>query len=268
MAHDKLMSHFHTETPNFSIICPGGCNSKCAFCTDPMNYKTSPDYLDNLIKALNEKNDTFNRVSVTGGEPTLSPLLKEILLLSRTYFDKVVFTTNGTKLNQHAEMIAKLIDHLNVSRHRIGYDLNTEVFKQKRIIDDKALAEVIPVFLDNGVDVNFNHVYSPADAFMNREYVSRYIDYVKNLGGTSISFRYDQNLNSLDHTFIEKEFLKTHEIVHEGYCSVCRSFSMIIDDMVVVWKSSFANPDAYMNNEVYEYIYHTDGVLRTGWDRN
>lgn len=261
------MEHFHTNTPNFSIICPGGCNSHCSFCTDPMNYKTSVDYLDNLVKALNDKHSKFDRVSITGGEPTLSPLLTDILVLCRIYFNKVVFTTNGTKLFKNAHQLTRTIDHLNISRHRIGYDWNVEVFKQKKIIGDEELAEVIPVFLNSGVDVNFNHVYGPNDLFMSRDYVMRYIDYVRSLGGTSISFRHDQNLNTLDHTKIEKEFLKTNEIVHEGYCEVCRSFSMIIDDMVVVWKSSFANPDKHMNNEVYEYIYHTDGVLRTGWER-
>lgn len=262
------MNHTHTDTPNFSVICPGGCNSHCSFCTDPMNYKTSGVYMDNLVKALKEKDPKFDRVSITGGEPTLSPLLPDILIMCRLFFNKLVFTTNGTKLTKCAHDLCRTIDHLNVSRHRIGYDGNVAVFKQKNIISDEELTDVIPLFLNSGVDVNFNHVYGPDDLFMNRDYVMRYIDYVRKLGGTSISFRHDQNLNTLDNTEIEQEFLKTHEIVHEGYCSVCRSFSMVIEDMVVVWKSSFANPDSYMKDEVYEYIYHTDGILRTGWERN
>ena len=257
----------HTEEPNFSIITPGGCNSHCVFCTDPMNYKASPDYLDNLTTALSKKDPKFNRVSITGGEPTLSPLLKEILMLSRIYFDKVVFTTNGTKLLENANLISNLIDHLNISRHGIGYEDNVKVFKQKNIPTDEALKESIPIFLENGVDVNFNHVYGP-DSQLTKEYVLDYIEYVKSLNGTSISFRYDQNLNTLSNTEIEKIFLEDYEIVRKGECKVCRNFAMIINGITVVWKSSFANPEIWMdNNEVYEYVFHTDGVLRQGWER-
>lgn len=260
---------YHTEEPNFSIITPGGCNSHCSFCTDPMNYKAAKDYLPNLQQAVMNKPEKFNRVSITGGEPTLSPLLTEILLLSRLYFDKVVLTTNGTKLLQTMQTMSRTIDHLNVSRHRIGYDDNVEVFKQKNIIADGELREAVHYFLSQGVDVNFNHVYGPADTFIDRDYVSRYINYVKGLGGTSISFRYDQNLNKLANTWIEEDYLRDHEVVREGNCAVCRNFAMIIDDMVVVWKSSFANPSQWMNEgEVYEYIYHTDGKLREGWERD
>ena len=263
-----VVADYHTEEPNFSIITPGGCNSKCAFCTDPMNYKASDDYLVNLGTALINKPSALNRVSITGGEPTVSPLLGDIMLLSRLWFDKVVLTTNGTKLLHHAEKMSRCIDHLNVSRHGIGYDANVGVFKQKNIPTDAALSEAIQVFLSNGVDINFNHVYGPQDTYMTREYVLRYIEYVKKLGGTSISFRYDQNINSLDNTAIETEFLYTNEIVREGKCAVCRNFAMIIEDFTVVWKSSFANPEKWMKDgEIYEYVYHTDGVLRTGWER-
>jgi len=259
----------HTEEPNFSIITPGGCNSHCAFCTDPMNYKASTEYLPNLMKSLSDKPDKFNRVSITGGEPTLSPLLKEILVLSRLSFDKVVLTTNATKLQENVDLITSCVDHLNISRHRIGYDANVQVFKQKRIPKDEVLKDVIPYILSQCVDVNFNHVYSPDDKyFLDREYVMRYIDYVRKLGGTSISFRYDQNLNQLDNTWIEKDFLTDHKIERKGNCKVCRNFAMFIDGFCVVWKSSFANPEQWMDeNEVYEYVYHTDGILRTGWER-
>ena len=263
-----VVDKYHTEEPNFSIITTGGCNSHCHFCTDPMNYKASPDYLNNLKIALKNKPQKFNRVIITGGEPTLSPLLKDILVLSSLYFDKVVFTTNGTKLQQNAHIISNLIDHLNVSRHGIGYEDNVKVFKQKNIPTDEVLKETIPVLLHNGVDVNFNHVYGEKD-ILTRDYVMRYIDYVRSLGGTSISFRYDQNVNKLENTPIEEEFLKTNQVVREGNCKVCRNFAMIIDGFTVVWKSSFANPSLWMDeNEIYEYIFHTDGLLRTGWDRN
>ena len=37
---------------NFTIIMSGGCNAKCDFCTDPMNYKTSNDYIGKLIPLI------------------------------------------------------------------------------------------------------------------------------------------------------------------------------------------------------------------------
>lgn len=256
----------HTEEPNFSIISPGGCNAICSFCTDPMNYKYNHQtYISKLAIALLEKDPKFNRVSITGGEPTLSKLLTEILQLSRHFFDKVVFTTNDTRLRLHQKLIADHIDHLNVSRHAIGYEDNTKVFHTKQIINDEDLKETIKFFLSRGVDVNINHVYGPQDSFVTEDYVRRFIQYCHQLGATSISFRYDQNFNNLGHTEIEKVFLAQYPIVRKGSCAVCRNFSMIIDDMTVVWKSSFANPEEHMNGEIYEYVFHTDGELRTGW---
>jgi hypothetical protein len=174
---------------------------------------------------------------------------------------------NKDKYSEIQEVMSYTINHLNISRHGIGYLDNAQVFFQKNIPTDEVLSETIPIFLNIGVDVNFNHVYGPSSN-LTRDYVYRYIDYVRKLGGTSISFRYDQNVNQLSNTPIEEEFLKTNKIIKEGRCKVCRNFAMIINDFVVVWKSSFANPEDWMEeDEIYEYVYHTDGILRTGWVR-
>lgn len=251
---------------NFTIITSGGCNAKCDFCTDPMNYKPSDDYFKNLMKVVSTGlPDDFVQCSISGGEPTISPDLSSILMLIRISkrFYKVVITTNGTKLLNFIDEIGKSVNHVNVSRHGVGYDKNVSVFKNKQIINDEDLKTAAGALSVYGVDVNLNWVYSEKDNLHVTD-VLDYIEYAKSVNAQKVTFRYDQNMNTLDETYLEKLFC-AYKVIEQGGCPVCRSKTIIVNGMPVTFKSSFAEP-ANKLGELYELIYHPSGKLTEDWE--
>lgn len=254
------------DNPNFTILTSGGCNSFCSFCTDPMKRKASLQYVANLVTTITSALPAHIRqVSISGGEPTLSPDLPAILSLvslSRR-FDKVVLTTNGARLRKFLPLLSRTINHLNVSRHGIGYEACTKVFGTDKIITDQDLKEAAFELNKAGIDVNLNHVYSK-DSALTVQYVLDYLDYARSVGATSVSFRYDQNENSLEPTYLEKLF-SDWKVTTQGGCPVCRSHTVLVGGFPVVFKASFAEPSKAIA-DVYELIYHITGVLSTDWE--
>lgn len=253
------------DNPNFTVITSGGCNAKCDFCTDPMNYRASDDYIPNLMKVVNELPSNFNQVSVSGGEPTISPDLEAVLLILRMSgrFKKTVLTTNGTFLHKHLKTISRYVDHLNVSRHGVGYDRNAEVFKNKQIPKDASLVDSFRELNKNGVDVNLNWVYCKGDQISFEDVVD-YVDYAKSLGANCVTFRYDQANNSLDLTDLEMLF-SDYKRVREGGCPVCRNHTILLNGFPVTFKASFEEPSNTIG-DMYELIYHPSGKLTTDWE--
>lgn len=254
------------DNPNFTIITPGGCNSFCSFCTEPFKKKAAPEYLANLADVLLTQLPAHMRqCSISGGEPTLSPQLESILMMVKTsgHFDKVVLTTNGARLPQFVPLFKKSIHHLNVSRHGIGYEANTKVFGTRGIVTDEDLMACAFELNKAGIDVNLNHVYTQ-DSALTVDYVLDYIAYAKSVGATSVSFRYDQNENSLEPTYLEKLFSEWN-VVRAGGCPVCRNHTVLVAGFPVVFKASFAEPSKAID-DVYELIYHITGKLTTDWE--
>lgn len=258
---------------NFSVIMSGGCNSKCYFCPDAMNYKESNSYLSNLYQIIlqNKLPADFRQVSVTGGEPTLSKNLIEILMLLKhsQRFDKIVLTTNGSNLQDEniLKAIGESVNHLNISRHAIGKKKNIDIFKTDRIISDKGIKEVTDYLDKKGVDVTFNHVYTNENN-LTRDYVYNFISYAKSLNVKSVSFRYDQKENSLAPTYLEKQFAD-YKVLNKSQCPVCRSYLVLIKGMNVTFKASFLEPSLNYPNlnlkDPYELIYHLNGKLTIDW---
>lgn len=251
---------------NFTIITSGGCNAKCSFCTDPMNYPRSPDYMANLYSLLFRDTlpSMFNQCSISGGEPTISPDFISILETVRASgrFEKVVLTTNGTRLLEHVDTVGRCANHVNVSRHGIGYEHNVKVFGNKQIINDEDLKMACSKLSTFGVDVNLNYVYTD-DMGLTVQDVRDYIAYAKSVNAAKVTFRHDQNTNTLRATALESMF-DDYAVVEDGGCPVCRSKTVMVDGMFVTFKSSFAEPGNAVG-ELYELIYHPSGLLTTDW---
>jgi len=83
-----------------------GCNfgdkhDHCAFCDTAFSVGTARQlhYTDVLAEAVNLPGyDTSDIIVVTGGEPTLQPLLADLLKAAQYLFSEVQIETNGTQL--------------------------------------------------------------------------------------------------------------------------------------------------------------------------
>ncbi|MCC5610747.1 radical SAM protein [Nostoc sp. CHAB 5834] len=254
------------DNPNFTVITSGGCNSFCDFCTDSYKRKPHPDYIKNLVDVLASRlPENFKQCSISGGEPTLSPNLGTILNLVKmsNRFDKVVLTTNGARLKELLDLLKGTINHLNVSRHAIGYEANVPVFGTPDIIKDDELKAAAFELNKAGIDVNLNHVYTK-DSTLSVDYVLRYIEYARSVGASSVSFRYDQNENSLEPTYLE-ELFSEWKVVNQGGCPVCRNHTVLVGGFPVVFKAAFAEPSMAIA-DTYELIYGITGKLTTDWE--
>lgn len=78
----------------------GGCNFRCPFCQNSslvLNPSTQPEIpVKEVLSFLKKRKGILDGVCITGGEPTLSPDLPELLREIRTLGYPIKLDTNGT----------------------------------------------------------------------------------------------------------------------------------------------------------------------------
>ena len=138
--------------PNLSIVVPGGCNANCQFCFWKKN-KTCNNYLEKMKVTLSNLPSQFYQLSLTGGEPTLSPYLEDIVnSIDRKKFKHTVLTTNGANLLEKVNILKGKIDHINISRHRYDDNINNSIFNSKMLTTEQ-VKEVTNELNKVGIDV-------------------------------------------------------------------------------------------------------------------
>jgi len=244
--------------PNLSIVLPGGCNGKCDFCfwkkTKPCN-----NYLEKINNILTGLPSQFHRLSITGGEPTMSPYLNKILeMIDKNIFDHTVLTSNGHKLFDVVPILEGKIDHVNISRHHYNDDINNSIFKSKMITTEK-LKDVTKKLNEIGIDVTFSAVLN--EYLNNDENIKKYIDFAKKCGASQVFFRKPHG--TLEPSDVEKIY--ENYDYKESYCPVCRTKNQIIENMKVSWKSSLEEPSKELGF-IYELVVNENGDLTKDWE--
>lgn len=253
--------------PNFSIVMPGGCNAKCDFCFNNEQEKLEVleinQYMSNLNRTLAVLDDRFYQISITGGEPLLSPYFEQVLSLipyHRTKYTNVLLTTNGTGLLEKIDKISNAVDHINISRHHYDETKNNNIFKGSYSMSDNELTEIIDAYGKKGVDVSVNCVITDSTT---REFIDKYIKWSRNIGVEAVRFRKENG--TLDKTPVELTF-NDYKVIWEGSCPVCRTTQQRIYGVNVFWKSSFLEPsDIVPSDEIFELVFDTDGNTYMDW---
>lgn len=274
-----------TNNPNFSIVVPSICDSKCPFCFGNTQECSlgKEKYLKNLKQALKSLPDAFKQISITGGEPTLSPWLDDILgLIDKKRFIKVVLTTSATKNGDIFKLknISK-INHINISRHSINDQENIEIFNNGNIPNSNDLKEIVSNLNDMGIDVTLNCVLgdkskSKVTAISSlsskplidnkkfKQWVHDYIQMAKDVNASAVAFRKRQDKYSdLNPTIMEMCFDNV-KVIEESSCPVCRSKSQIIDGVKVVWRASLFEPSNTLKG-IYELIFQPNTKVTSDW---
>jgi organic radical activating enzyme len=263
------------EDPNFSIVLPGPCNANCGFCfwERSKNELPFPQYMARLDEVLSSLPDQFHQISITGGEPTISPYLSYTLKTLSKYrdkFNKIVLTTNGYNLVDCMEgpdwEDLNVIDYLNISKHSFYENDDAKCFNIKSpILIEHDLLEITTFFNQNGIKVNANCVL--AGQFDDELLIKDYIQSCKDVGMSSVCFRHQHYDGCSLEPQDEELWFMDYKVIYESRCPVCRSSTMIIDGMPVTWKASIPEPSEGLDL-VYECVFHPDGTLSADWGKN
>lgn len=250
---------------NFSIIVPGGCNAHCPFCFWRQEAKCN-NYLMKLGELI--KNLPYGlSLSLTGGEPTISPAFADILRIIKTNkarFSKVVLTTNGTCLMECAPFLEGVVDHVNLSRHDADDTVNASIFGVEPITRRK-ISDTCNALNGYGVDVTISTVMKPN---YDMSEAKRMISFVKEVGASALTLRYNHGEVTDLHAMNEAErAFAGYRSVDSSECPVCRSKTQRIYGVLVHWKASIMEPSNGMN-DIYEVIFHPNGKLTTDWEGN
>lgn len=78
------------------------CNNRCIFCCDRKSHETIKDLnIDAITKCLDEQKQNFEVVHVIGGEPTMHPNFKQLIVnINNAGYKEIVLETNASLLNQ------------------------------------------------------------------------------------------------------------------------------------------------------------------------
>jgi organic radical activating enzyme len=271
----------YNPSPNFTILTPGACNAKCGFCFwNHEQGKLKPmmgTYRLKLKHNLTALPSMYRNISISGGEPTLSPYLPSILATIASVskntgkFNRVVLTTNGVGLieKEHDDpwfsMLICTIKHLNISRHHFDDVENFKIFKTSSVPTTKQLADIIlkvqqaNILFGTAVDVTLNCVI---DDSTTEDFCYQFIEFAQTVGAHAVSFR--KQASTVDPTPVEQKFMETLGKGEFNNCPVCRGRQHVIDGYQIRWKGSVNEPSLVLG-KVYEAIMHANGDVYADW---
>ncbi len=255
------------EDPNFSIVLPGGCNADCSFCFNKEQNNTKKAdlgvYVSNLINTLNNLDDQFYQISLTGGEPLLSPYIDTVLSLLVAYkkkYSNILLTTNGTGLLDKIDLVSLAVDHINISRHSSNENENNYIFGGSYSMSDTELLEIVDKYGERGIDISVNCVINDDTT---KEFINDYILWSRNMGLFGVRFRKENG--NLAPTPVESEY-SSYKVIWEGSCPVCRTTKQMIKGVDVFWKSSMLEPSETISDSIFELVFKEDGNLYSDWN--
>ena len=239
-----------SPTINVYVRLQNVCNAKCKFCEFKGNYiPFNEKGFREVLKEIRSK-VKINRLSFTGGEPTLDFELFKRCLKFVQDFDSDIFTvvnTNGLHLNKLEELG---LNSIALSRHHYNQDKNDEIFgiKTSNIKNIKNLhlsCNLIKGYIDN------------------EEEILKYLDWCDMNGFTDIGFVALMKVNDYckEHfisqdifNFNGKRFLKVKEYhnkdIHNELCCKCCNYLYGGDNLVNIYSRHYIKSD---NNNVLVY---------------
>lgn len=303
----KLYKNF-----NLNIFINKYCNADCKFCIAQMRYQNAhamykdhgiQDYyeyltrLDNVLKTIRKYNPS---ISITGGEPTMSPILTEVLKLVDKYnFRKRTITTNGSglfKIQDGDFIINNLIkynwDHLNISRVSYNDILNKKIM---RFNEEKSYCSIDMLKHILTIANNSTKLKHRISCLLLKESINsvpemiNYIDFFQKIGANNFIFRelmdYDEsainkekidycNLNKIRLNDIWHDFEKYPDFIpylnilgYYYYVEIYKYHGLTVAsesaNLVQQTLEKNNNPDV-----IYEMVFHDNGNLNASWIDN
>lgn len=287
---------------NFTIFLDEACNADCKFCIEQIKTANNGRinkigkigdpavYLKRLDEILGKIRPYKPSISVTGGEPLLSPCFRDALrILARRKFRKVIITTNGTNIAQSADdIIAAGISHVNFSRPSYDADVCQRIMRfRDRMPSFETLEAAIARLEAGGVRTRFNCIISKEGIGTLPE-MRKYLAFVRSTGYRHVVFRELMSFNEQECRNAEKaEYAAKNRVLMNdlwaeiGQDAAFVPFSNIrghyyyieiykYQDMTVVSeRANLKFLEKYRRENlhyIYEMVFHPNGNLCAGWN--
>lgn len=293
---------------NLSIFVDDECNADCRFCVAQLRYEhrkqlyrkehiaADDRYLARLRYVLETVRPLNPSISITGGEPSISPrLLPVIAMVDELGFRKRTITTNGSGLLRVEDgktvvehLMERKFDHLNISRVCTEEAKNREIMRysgQGGYCSNEDIRQIAEIVRAGDMRIRMSCVLLQ-QAVNSATKIKEYVDFYRQYGIDNFIFR---QLMDYDHRAVNREKI--------AYCDRNRV------DLNELWEEMERDPEIkpYMNllgyyyyvelydyhgcrvagesadleqqyreksrhsDVVYEMVFHTDGVLSASW---
>lgn len=250
------------------------CNARCSFCSAGChNPKEKYNIIDisKLKIVLDEliNNHIIDKVSLTGGEPTIMPQLDQVLNLLDSY-DKLEFyaiTTNGTLLKEKMDILEKLkVKYINISRHHYDDYTNNYIFGVTTI-SSKDIAKIVK---KSSKEFRFN--ITIMERYNTLGHISEFIKLAKKCKVNNILIRKDYNDQEtlLDGGEILRALFGnvniTEKVSNKCRCHVVKSGKVTIEyrDVDMCKEHNIESSHGYIRN----FVYRSNNELRGGWSED
>lgn len=295
---------------NLSIFVDDYCNADCKFCVAQLRYENinkaylkpkiedDLEYYKRLDEVLTYIEPLNVSVSITGGEPTVSPRLIKILeLIDKHNLRKRTITTNGSYLLNEVNgkkvldhLIEKKFNHLNISKTHYDEEINKKIMRYKKgYCSNKDLEKIIPYALSKGLRPRLSCLLLK-DGIHDINGMSKYIEFYEKMGIDNVIFRelmdYDEktmcNIEKMDYNVRNKVRLNdVWKVVDKdsrfipyknllGYYYYVEIYKY--NNVVVCSESADLRVQAEEKNNnqdiVYEMVFHPNGNLCGSWVDN
>ncbi|NPA47955.1 MAG: GTP 3',8-cyclase MoaA [Thermococci archaeon] len=121
-----LIDRFGRPLTSFRVSLTMDCNYRCFFChregQTGRGDEMTPEEIERIVRIAS--NLGMRKVKLTGGEPTVRRDIVEIVRRIKPYVRDLSMTTNGSRLKELAEPLARAgLDRVNVSLHSLKPDV-------------------------------------------------------------------------------------------------------------------------------------------------
>ncbi len=300
------------DNANFSIHITDKCNADCQFCIAHLRYlhdgvsyhkpfiADHDVYLNRLMEAMHSVQNVNPSISITGGEPTISKRLPDILrAVSQEGSRKRTITTNGTGLgfkvdNSSDTIMDRLIEyrleHLNISRAHYQTNTNNRIMKMAdHLLSDGELREYIQTAKNAVIRPRLSCALlkegiGTVDAML------RYLDWADSIGVDNVIFRQlmdfgtqaqgaipiycEQNVVRLEPIWEELDSRNImtlyHQVLGYYYYVEVRKFGTIdvaseMADLNLITPQLQRFSAEIGKPCAFEMVYHPNGQLCAGW---
>jgi radical SAM protein with 4Fe4S-binding SPASM domain len=216
---------------NFEIT--NNCNQNCIYCYNTINTNFTPGNPLKTIKKLFEI-AKFKQLTITGGEPTISENLLEIVVFAKLNGVKVVIITNASTNNQKlfSKLISAGVSHFQITINSVDPEVHNQMAATGHVFENSI--KNIEYILKNGGKV----IPSIVLTNQNSESLNSTFDFLKNYGFKTIivnrynisSGRYSKHL-TLSTDLIRSSFLQIDKFAQKNdikvTSNVCTPFCIL-----------------------------------------